>query len=437
MKRSWVEIDEARLKANYGVVCEAAGTSTDVLAVVKANAYGHGLERCAVALAHAGAKWLGVADAAEGARVREALTNARCAGVEILVMCGMLWDEARLIAEHGLTPVVWAREHVGSLAEVRKTNTEILDTRDARSRMTGEPGGAVSGRAGAVVRVHVEIETGMGRQGVRPGVELDALLRAVRDAGLELDGVCTHFASAEVAGAEKTREQRVRFEEAVAQVGELGMKPRRVHAGSSASVDLGMDLGMGVGGDAGWLEGLAKSVGARAMVRSGIALYGYCPMAAAAETETPCVNAVRGAAGGGARIRSKLKPVMTWKTRVLDVRAVAAGETIGYNATFTAKRAMRVALLPAGYADGLRRELSGTGVRAGGWVMVRGADGAMQRAAIVGRVSMNLTAVDVTGIEGVRAGDEVVLLGDGVTADDHARFAGTIAYEILCGVGGR
>ena len=312
-------------------------------------------------------------------------------------------EEARLIAEHGLTPVVWTREQVGWLAAPR-------------------------GRAGEILRVHVEMETGKGRLGARPGVELGELLRAIAEAGLELDGVMTHFASAEVAGSEKTREQRVRFEEAVGQVREMGMKPRWIHAGSSASVDLGVDEGAG----GAWLEALAKSVGARAMVRSGIALYGYCVAGVPEKADgTPCVNAV----GVQSRIRAKLRPVMTWKTRVLDVREVAAGETIGYNATFTAKQAMRVALLPVGYADGLRRELSGTDERAGGWVMVRGADGAARRAAIVGRVSMNLTAVDVSEIEGVRVGDEVVVLGDGVTADDHARIAGTIAYEILCGVG--
>jgi alanine racemase len=151
------------------------------------------------------------------------------------------------------------------------------------------------------------------------------------------------------------------------------------------------------------------------MVRCGIALYGYC-------------LPVEGA-GAESKIRAELRPVMTWKTRVLDVREVAAGETVGYNATFTAQAPMRLALLPVGYANGLRRELSGTNVRPGGWVILRG-----QRAKIVGRVSMNLTMVDVTGIADVRVGDEAVVLGDGVTADDHAQIAGTISYEILCGV---
>jgi alanine racemase len=120
---------------------------------------------------------------------------------------------------------------------------------------------------------------------------------------------------------------------------------------------------------------------------------------------------------------------MSWKTRVIGLREVQAGDTVGYNAIFTAERPMRLALLPVGYADGLRRELSGSNARAGGWVMVKS-----RRAAILGRVSMNLTVVDVTEIPGVALGDEVVLLGDGVTADDHACLAHTISYEIVCGV---
>ncbi len=252
----------------------------------------------------------------------------------------------------------------------------------------------------------------MGRQGARPGAELDAVLDAIGAGGLVLDGVLTHFCAAEVAGGEKTREQQRGFAAAVMQVRERGLEPKWVHAGSSSSIDnAGVDH---AAGDGRWLVELAKSVGARAMVRCGIALYGYClPI----EGE------------GESRLRGGLKPVMTWKTRVLDVREVRAGETVGYNATFTAKGPMRVALLPVGYADGLRRELGATNEKAGGWVLVRG-----ERAAMVGRVSMNLTTVDVTGIEGVTVGDEVVVLGDGVTADDHARIAGTISYEILCGV---
>jgi alanine racemase len=378
---SWIEVSEQRLTGNLRAVSEAAGAETDVLAVVKANAYGHGAERCAVTLARAGAKWLGVAATGEGRRVRLALDAAGFAGVEILVMCGFLPEgeaDVPFIVENALVPVFWTHAQVAALR--------------------GWPG----------FRVHVEVDTGMGRQGVRPGAELDALLEYIHAAGLVLDGVMTHFCAAEVVGSDKTRGQQRLFDEAVGQVRAKGLRPKWVHAGSSSTVD-------NPARDGQWLVELAKTVGARAMVRCGIALYGYC-------------NPIEGG-DAGSRIRAKLRPVMTWKTRVLDVREVAAGESVGYNATFTAPRPMRLALLPVGYADGLRRTLSSTNARPGGWVMVRG-----ERAAIVGRVSMNLTMVDVSEIEGVRVGDEVVLLGDGVTADDHARIVGTISYEILCGV---
>jgi alanine racemase len=359
--KAWMEISEERLAENYRVVAAAAGGETDVLAVVKANAYGHGAERCAVVLARAGASWFGVADAQEGARVRRALDAAAFAEAQILVMCGLMPGDGPLVVKNRLTPIVWTKEQVDWLR--------------------GWPG----------LRVHVEVETGMGRQGCRPGAELEEVLDARGEAGLVLDGVMTHFCAAEAAPSERTQRQQARLGLAVTQVCERDLAPRWIHAGSSSSVDNPAQ-------EEPWLEDLAKTVGAQAMVRA------------------------------------KLKAVMTWKTRVIDVRDVQPGESIGYNAIFTAKAAMRVALLPVGYSDGLRRELSGSDARPGGWVMIDGRDGSKKKAATLGRVSMNLTTVDVTGTD-VRVGDEVVLLGDGVTADDHARVAGTISYEILCGVG--
>lgn len=397
--KSWIEVSEERLRENFRVVAEAAGAETQVLAVVKANAYGHGAEACAIALVKAGAKWFGVADVQEGARVRRALDAAGFSATgpstalpsiasprmtesvegapEILVMCGLMPEDVASVVEHRLTPVVWTDEQVGWLK-------------------------------GSGLPVHVEVDTGMGRQGVRPGAELERLLNAILAAGLALDGLMTHFCAAEVADSEMTQRQRRRFESACLQVRAKGLRPGWVHAGSSSSVDNPVERRQ-------WLVELAKSIGAQAMVRAGIALYGYC-----LPIEGACAEP---------RVRAALKPVMTWKTRVLAVQEAQAGDTVGYNATFTAKEPMRLALLPVGYSDGLRRELGGTDARPGGWVMVRS-----ERAAIVGRVSMNLTMVNVTGIEGVQVGDEVVLLGDGITADDHARLAGTISYEILCGV---
>jgi alanine racemase len=385
---SWIEISEERLTANYRAIAEAAGADTSVLAVVKANAYGHGIELCSQVLARAGAPWLGVTSAAEGARVRRALAEAGIAPTAqpaILVMYGFLQQDVEALAEHALTPVVWTPEQVGWLE-------------------------------GSGLAVHVEVDTGMARQGVHPGEQLDDLLDELTAAGLALDGLMTHFCAAEIAHSPLTQTQQRRFEAAVKQVLARGLAPKWVHAGSSSSVDNPAQSSP-------WLIDLARSVDARAMVRCGIALYGYCsPITGADAASVP------------SKLRPALRPVMTWKTRIVSLRDLAAGDTVGYNATFTAPAPMRLAMLPVGYADGLRRELSGTDARPGGWVILHGGDKSPQRAAIVGRVSMNLTMVDVTAIPGVRIGDEVVLLGDGITADDHARLAHTIPYEILCGV---
>jgi alanine racemase len=228
----------------------------------------------------------------------------------------------------------------------------------------------------------------------------------------------THFASAEVAGSHQTREQQARFEQAVQQVAASGLRPELMSAGNTSTVD------NPVADESGnslipWLKLLAGQTNARAMVRTGLGLYGYSlPI----ERET-------GLSGTAApAVRPRLKPVMTWKARVIGRREIAAGTLVGYGGTFTAERPMRLALLPVGYADGLRRELS-SGAGKSGWVMLRG-----KRAPIVGRVSMNLTVVDVTEIPGVAVGDEAVVLGADITAEDHAQLAETIPYEILCGV---
>jgi len=385
--KSWVEVSEQRLAGNYRLLKDAAGGETAVLAVVKANAYGHGAAVCAPVLARAGAEWLGVTDVAEGAAVRGALTLAGIAREEqpeILVMSGLLREDAEDVVRHGLTPVVWLKEQMEWLAEA-------------------------AGPSGVAVPVHLEIDTGMARQGVVVGGGLDALLAWVSgERGVRVDGVMTHFASSEVAGSAQTVAQKKKFDEAIGAVAAAGLLPAWVHAGNSSTVD-----NDGVRNVA-WLRGLAAGVGARSMVRTGIALYGYC-------------LPIEGV--GSDAVRQELQPVMTWKTRVIGLREVRAGDTVGYNAIFFAEKSMKLALLPVGYADGLRRELSASNARAGGWAMVKG-----QSAPIVGRVSMNLTIVDVSGMADVALGDEVVVLGDGVTADDHARLAGTIAYEIVCGV---
>lgn len=382
--KSWVEVSERRLTANYRLLAETAGVGVSVLGVVKADAYGHGAKICAPVLAQAGAEWLGVTDAAEGVAVRQAISASQA---QILVMSGLLGDEAEAVVQHSLTPVVWTRQQMEWLAE-------------AAERSGSGP-----------VAVHLEIDSGMARQGIAAGEELRELVEWLsKEPKIVLDGVMTHFASAEVAGSAQTLEQQARFEEAMWLIEDGGLSPAWVHAGNSSTLDNNGDATQSLG----WLQTIAAGCGARAMVRSGLGLYGYC-------------LPIEGQAV--AHVRNGLLPVMTWKTRVIGVRDVCAGETVGYNATFTAQHAMRLALLPVGYADGLRRELSGPNDVPGGWMMVHG-----QRAPIVGRVSMNLTVVDVSNIDDVVVGDEVIVLGDGITADDHAQLARTIAYEIVCGV---
>ncbi len=372
---NWIEVSDARLTANFHAIQTEVGPATTILAVIKANAYGHGAEACAPILVRAGAKWLGVTCANEGARIRRTL-EAQGLDADILIMSGFLPSDAPLIHRYALTPVVWTPEHVAWLAPY--------------------PGS----------KVHIEIDTGMSRQGVAPGAPLETLLDRLAQADLIADGVFTHFCSSEVAHTPLTGEQQGRFESTALALQQLKRKPTWIHAANTSAIDNPANPG--------WLGLLAAVLGASMLVRPGLALYGYTlPIEGEA---TP-------------HLRGLLKPVLTWKAHVLATRTLAPGDTVGYNAIFTAVRTMRVALLPAGYADGLRRELSSTNDKPGGWVMIHG-----QRAAILGRISMNLTVVDVTAIPNVQPNDEATLLGDGIAADDHAALARTIAYEILCGI---
>jgi alanine racemase len=377
---NWIEVSADRLTGNFQAIQTEVGPATTILAVVKANAYGHGAETCAPILVRAGAVWLGVTCAEEGARIRRTL-EAQGLDAEILIMSGFLPGDVELIHQHRLTPVLWTRDQVDWLA--------------------GAPG----------TKVHLEVDTGMGRQGVASAADLEMLLAKMRRAGLTADGIFTHFCSSEVAHAAITAEQKRRFEAVIPVLERLGCRPTWIHAANSSAIDNPADPE--------WLRKLAEAVGAKMLVRPGLALYGYTLPIEGRLSE------------GDARphLHDLLRPALTWKAHVLATRRLAPGDTVGYNALFTADRPMRVALLPVGYADGLRRELSSAQEKPGGWAMIRG-----QKAPILGRISMNLTVVDVTGIDAVDANEEAVLLGDGITADDHAALAGTIAYEILCGI---
>jgi alanine racemase len=394
--KSWVEVSGRRLVENLravqAVASAEAGVPVEVLAVVKANGYGHDGALVAQALVGGGARWLGVSDVEEGAAVRRALGES---STKILVMCGMELGDAAAMVEHGLTPVVWTVEHIAAMEKAARA-------------------------AGQRVAVHLEIDSGMSRQGARVGDELAAVLERLKASRwVACEGVLSHLSSAEVAGSAVTLQQREVFAAALQQVSAAGVRPEWVHLANSSGVDEGSTLA--------WMGETARRMGSQLMVRTGLAVYGYC---------LPVEEGV-------GRLAARLQPALAWKTRVAGLRDVAAGATVGYGATFVASRLMRLALLPVGYADGFRRTGSSTpqpakapagGPDSGigdGWVMVAG-----KRAAVVGRVSMNLTVVDVTGMS-VAVGDAVVLLGEGVSAVDHAAWSRTIPYDILCGIRAR
>ena len=373
----WAEISRSNLLHNFDFMRRLAAPA-ELLAVVKADAYGHGTLACSQALATHGARWLGVTDVDEGIRVRSACAAAGAMDVAILAMGGLWPEEAEAALRHGITPVVWETVHLEEAA-----------------------------RAGRPMAVHLEIDTGMSRQGVRME-ELSAFLDKLQAAPqLRLDGVMTHFHSPEMLVEPATAEQFARLVTALEMICGRGLQPRWVHAGNSATL-------LEPGADA--MVQLAEKHGAKAMLRPGLALYGYAP---------------RFMGGAQPRFGDDLKPVLEWKTRIASLRTIAKGETAGYCATFRAERETRLALLPVGYADGLNRLLSNLGS-----VLVRG-----RRAPIAGRISMDLTIVDVTDIPGVAIGDEVTLLGtqgaERITAYEHADLAGTIPYEILCNINAR
>lgn len=386
------EISRSALIGNYAylrsLVRANGGPRCELMAVVKGNAYGSSAEICAPWLTEADAEWLGVTSAGEGVSVRRL-----CPQPHILVMRCMLREEADAIVDVRLTPTVWDLEQLEWL------------TKAARYR-----------RSATAVPIHLEIDTGMTRQGadVRRLSQFLARLKEIPE--LRLDGVYTHFASPEMLDSEQNAEQWTEFERAAKTVFAAGFFPHWIHAGNSSSVLSGRIARS--------LSHLAKRHEARCMMRPGIALYGYA--AQFQGTQSAPAEAAR----------ARLRPVLAWKTEIASMRDVEAGVKVGYDATFTATKPMSLALLPVGYADGLNRKLSGGESSPGGHVLARG-----NIAPIVGRVSMDLTVVDVTKIPAAAVGDEVVLIGQQgdhrITADNHARWAGTIPYEILCGIAAR
>lgn len=341
-------------------------------AVVKADAYGHGAVECSRALEAEGAKWFGVTSLDEAIPLREAGIRAN-----ILLMTGFWRGEEAEIVRLRLTPTVWEPWQI-----------ESLDAAAASLGVASHP-------------VHLKVDTGMGRLGVAVD-QLAGVLRVLGAAkNLTLEGLSTHLAASEVMDAPSVAEQERNFEAARRMVREAGLEPAFVHMANTAAV-------------------ISRRETWNTMVRPGVALYGYY---------LPFERAGRIVSGG--TLRLPVKPILTWKTRILSMRNFEGNRPLGYGGTYVTKAPAHVAVLPVGYADGYNRQLSNRGR-----VIVRD-----HYAPIVGRISMDLTLVDVTGIPGVSVGDEVILLGasDGLSVDaiEHAELANSTPYEILCNISKR
>lgn len=361
----WIELDAAALRANLQVFRRVLGPEVQIAAVVKANAYGHGLAEIAPVAASC-ADWLAVHSAAEA-------QSLRALGVDLpILVMGFVTpgDLERLDA----------RTHV--LASTMETLTWV---------------GELRRRTGIAVPVHVKVESGTNRQGLRLEDLTGACHVAARE-GVEILGAATHFANIEdTLEHAYAQRQLVEFRKAIDLLSnELGRPLPHVHAACSAAALLFREADF-------------------TMVRVGISTYGHWP---SRETQLSWILE-HGRNGLG------LTPVLSWKARVGQIKRVPKGETVGYGRTWRALRPTVLAVLPVGYADGYPRAL---GNRAR--VLVGGLP-----APVVGRVCMNITLVDVTDVPGVAVGDEVVLLGSSeeacVSAEELGALSGTINYEIL------
>lgn len=362
LRPTWVEVDLDVLAANVRELVRVAGGS-QVMAVVKADGYGHGAVPVARTAVEAGARWLAVACLEEGLQLRRQGLK-----VPILILGYLPPEEARAAVEADISCCVFGDEGARALAQA-------------------------AARSGRRARVHVKVDTGMGRLGVRPEDAVGFVRWLKGIPALEVEGVFTHLAAADEDDLSSARAQVEAFSSVLTALEREQVHVPYRHAANSAA--------------------LLRLPGARLnLVRPGLAMYGIYP--------APGLESV-----------ARVRPVLTWKTRVAQVKVMRPGETVGYGRTWRAAGGEVVGTLPVGYADGYRRVLSGRAE-----VLVRG-----RRAPIAGRVSMDQLTVALPAGWELSAGEEVVLLGrqgeEEITAGDLARAAGTIPYEILVGIGRR
>ncbi len=361
---TFARISLENLGHNYHELRKAS-SGAKLLSVVKANAYGHGIVEVSRELTSLGTDFLGVAIAKEGVVLREAGLKG-----PIILLGGIFPGEAGEVVAFNLTPVICDLKTAGEL------------------NAAAEP-------AGVRQKIHVKIDTGMGRIGLLPG-DIEAFFRGLAKlSNIEVEGVLSHLSDTENPDHSYSAFQRERFTSALELIRSLGFSPEVTHLSNSAAA-------------------VTLPETRFEMVRPGLMLYGVYPTGDFAE-------------------KIDLKPVMGLRSAIISLKKVPVGTSISYGRTFITERETLIATIPAGYADGVPRRLSGAGE-----VLVRG-----KRARIAGVVCMDMTTIDVTNIEGVECGDEVVIIGaasgsgEEITALEVAERSGTIPYEILCNISAR
>lgn len=379
----WAEVSLGALKHNLNAIrayvnprSEKRATPRKVLCIVKGNGYGHGGPQVAKALEKFGADWFGVTCTEEGIAVRKAGVNK-----PVLILTSFVPGEEPHLLKHDLTPVV---HRCGQLIELNR----LAARRAKRKPFT----------------FHLKIDSGMNRLGI-PTEAVDCFAaQLAKCKHLKLGGVFTHFASSGVfldnVAGRQTGEQEERFYAAIELLKKLGIDPGIVHLANSAAIASRPET---------WAD----------MVRPGAILYGYHPGYDPTELREESER------------KLPLKPVMSLRTRIISLRDVPAGQGVGYDSTFVTSRTSKIAVLAAGYGDGLHRSLGNKGK-----VLVRGT-----LAPIVGIVSMDVTMVDVTDVPGVSIGDAATIYGtdggDVVLANRVARTIGTVTSDLLCAVSAR
>jgi len=369
--RSYVLVSRDQIARNFRNVRSVVGPEVEVAAVVKADAYGHGALEVSRVLTAEGARWLAVSSVEEGVALR-------CSGIQeprILIMGGFLPYEGEAVVEHGLTPVLHSLDQI----------LQVHQLAQGARALPYHP-----------IPYHLKIDSGMGRLGTRASA--GAILHVLKQTPhAHLEGLMTHFASAADYASTQTADQLAYFHAVCAHLRGAGVDAAKVHTSSTNAI--------GYGRTEGWHN----------MVRAGHALYGYVSPARG-EAPPQLLN---------------VQPALTWKAKLLTVKDIPEGATVGYGGTFRAPHPMRIGILGAGYADGIFHRLSNRGKAI--------ADGKLTN--MLGAISMDLTTIDLSHTTALTPGDDVTLLGcEGearLDAQQIARVAGTISYNILCSISAR